>query len=115
VSDQVDEDRTWSRLQRNLVIGAGIGAVVGIVLGLIVGSIVFDRAGPIAASALAGAIGIGGLGAFWGLLSGLESPDPGHEPGQVDEPLRDVPELTSEQRSLRRVSDPEARPPGDAG
>ena len=63
----MDEDRSWSRLQRNLVIG--------------------------------------GLGAFWGLLSGLESPDPGNEPGQVDEPLRDVPERTSEERPLRHVSD----------
>jgi hypothetical protein len=109
----VDEDRTWSRLQRNLVIGAGIGAVVGVVLGLIIGSIVFGRPGPIAASALAGTIGIGGLGAFWGLLSGLESPDPGREPGQVDEPLRDVPGLTSEERPLRQVSDPKRRPSND--
>jgi len=109
----VDEDRTWSRLQRNLVIGAGIGAVAGVVLGLIIGSIVFGRPGPIAASALAGAIGLGGLGAFWGLLSGLESPDPGHEPGQVDEPLRDVPDLTSEERPLRQVSDPKGRPSND--
>ena len=109
----MDEDRTWSRLQRNLVIGAGIGAVVGVVLGLIIGSIVFGQPGPIAASALAGAIGIGGLGAFWGLLSGLESPDPGHEPGEVDEPLRDVPDLTSEERPLRQTSDPKGRPSND--
>jgi len=108
----MDEDRTWSRLQRNLVIGAGVGATIGIVLGLILGAIVFSRQGAIAASALAGAIGIGGLGAFWGLLSGLESPDPGNEPGQVDEPLRDVPELTGEERP-RHVYDPVGR--GDDG
>ncbi len=106
---KMDEDHTWSRLQRNLVIGAGVGATIGIVLGLTIGAIVFSRPGAIAASALAGAIGIGGLGAFWGLLSGLESPDPGNEPGQVDEPLRDVPELTSEERPLRHVSDPLGR------
>jgi hypothetical protein len=57
----MDEDRTWSRLQRNLVIGAGVGATIGIVLGLILGAIVFSRQGAIAASALAGAIGIGGV------------------------------------------------------
>lgn len=103
----MDEDRTWSRLQRNLVVGAAIGGTIGIVLGLVIGAIVFSRPGAIAASALAGAIGIGGIGAFWGLLSGLESPDPGEEPGQVDEPLRDVPEMTSEQQPLRHVtSDP---------
>jgi hypothetical protein len=105
----VDEDRTWSRIQRNLLIGAGVGAAMGVVLGLIIGAIVFSRAGAIGAAALAGAIGIGGLGAFWGLLSGLESPDPGNEPGQVDEPLRDVPDLTSEERPLRHVSDPPRR------
>ena len=107
----MDEDRTWSRLQRNLVVGAAVGAAIGIALGLIIGAIVFSRAGAIAASALAGAIGIGGIGAFWGLLSGLESPDPGNEPGQVDEPLRDVPELTREQQPLRHVpSDQQGRP-----
>ena len=106
-----DEDRTWSRLQRNLVIGALIGATVGVVVGLIIGVIVFQRPGAIAASALAGAIGIGGIGAFWGLLSGLESPDPGHEPGQAENPIRDVPDMTSEERPLRHVSsDPDARP-----
>jgi len=63
-----DEDRTWSRLQRNLVIGAAVGATAGIVVGVIIGAIVFSRSGAIAASALAGAIGIGGIGAFWGLL-----------------------------------------------
>ena len=105
----MDEDRTWSQVQRNLVIGAGVGATIGIVLGLIIGAIVLSRPGAVAASALAGAIGIGGLGAFWGLLSGLESPDPGNDPGQVDESFRDVLELTSEERPLRHVSDPLGR------
>jgi hypothetical protein len=100
-----DEDRTWSRLQRNVVIGAGAGAVIGILIGLIVGAVAFQRTGAIAASALAGAIGLGALGAFWGVLGSLESPDPGNEPGEVDEPVRDVPELTSEQQPLRATSD----------
>jgi hypothetical protein len=104
-----DEDRTWSRLQRNVVIGAGVGAVIGIVIGLIVGAIAFQRTSAIAASALAGAIGLGALGAFWGVLASLESPDPGNEPGQVDEPVRDVPELTGEQHPLRRTSEPPVR------
>jgi hypothetical protein len=105
-----DEDRTWSRLQRNLVIGGIVGGTLGIVVGLVIGAIVFSRAGAIAASALAGAIGIGGIGAFWGLLSGLESPDPGNEPGQVDEPIRDVREMTREERPLRHLStDPDGR------
>jgi hypothetical protein len=31
----------------------------------------------------------------------------------VDEPLRDVPDLTSEERPLRQVSDPKGRPSND--
>jgi hypothetical protein len=104
-----DEDRTWSRVQRNAVIGAAVGAIVGGVIGLIVGVIVFQRSSAVVAAVLAGVIGLGGLGAFWGLLGSLESPDPGNEPGEVDEPLRDVPELTSEQRPLRQTSDPPLR------
>jgi hypothetical protein len=109
MADRNDEDRTWSRLQRNVVIGAGVGAVVGIAVGLIVGAIAFQRSGAIAASALAGAIGLGVLGAFWGVLGSLESPEPGNEPGDVDEPLRDVHELTGEQRPLRQTSEPPSR------
>jgi hypothetical protein len=104
-----DEDRTWSRVQRNAVIGGAVGAAIGLVIGLIAGVIVFQRPGAIAASALAGVIGLGILGGFWGLLGSLESPDPGNEPGEVDEPLRDVPELTREQRPLRQTSDPPLR------
>jgi hypothetical protein len=101
-----DEDRTWSRVQRNAVIGGAVGAGIGLVIGLIVGVIAFQRPGAIGASALAGVIGLGVLGAFWGLLGSLESPDPGNEPGEVDEPIRDVPELTREQHPLRQASDP---------
>jgi hypothetical protein len=109
----MDEDRTWSRLQRNVVIGAAVGAAIGGIVGLIVGAIAFQRPGAVAASALAGVIGIGGLGAFWGVLGSLESPDPGDEPGQVDEPVVDVSELTREERPLRHTSDQRSR--DDAG
>jgi hypothetical protein len=101
-----DEDRTWSRVQRNAVIGGAVGALIGGIVGLVVGLIAFQRPGAIVASVLAGAIGLGVLGAFWGLLGSLESPDPGNEPGEVDEPIRDVPELTHEQQPLRQTSDP---------
>jgi len=49
---------------------------------------------------LAGVIGLGGLGAFWGVLSGLESPDPGREPGDTERPL-DVAELVTEEHDHR--------------
>ncbi|HJX08014.1 MAG TPA: hypothetical protein VJ736_08085 [Actinomycetota bacterium] len=100
----MDEDHTWSRVQHNVLIGAAVGVAIGVVVGVIVGAIAFSRPGAIAASALAGGIGIGVLATFWGLLSGLESPDPGNEPGQVDQPLRDVGELTGEQQPLRHAS-----------
>ena len=94
------DDRAWGRIQSRLLKGLLIGGVAGAVIGLIIGLIVFQRLGAIAAAALAGAIGLGGLGAFWGVLAGLESPDPGHEPAEVERPL-EVPELTSEERNRR--------------
>src|SRR4051794_41215226 len=99
-----DEDRAWSRLQRNLVIGAAVGAIVGVVVGLIIGAIVFQRPGAIAASAIAGAIGIGGIGAVLGLLSALQSPDPGDEPRQGGKPRKDAPQLTPAEKPLPPVS-----------
>ena len=92
------EERTWGRIQGGLLKGMLLGGVVGAVLGLILGAIVFHSPGAIGAAMLAGVIGLGGLGAFWGVLSGLESPDPGQEPGQVERPLN-ISELTSEEHS----------------
>jgi hypothetical protein len=92
------DDRAWGRIQGGLLKGMLIGAIAGAVLGLILGAIVFHGFGAIAGAVVAGVIGLGGLGAFWGVLSGLESPDPGHEPGEVERPL-EVPELTSEERN----------------
>jgi hypothetical protein len=96
------DDRAWGRIQHGLLMGFAVGAAIGAFLGLLMGAIVFQRAGTIAAAALAGVIGIGGLGAFWGVLAGLESPDPpGEEPGNVDHPVIDIPELTHEERGRR--------------
>jgi len=92
------EERTWGRIQGGLLKGMLIGGVAGAVLGLILGAIVFHGLGAIGAAMIAGVIGLGGLGAFWGVLSGLESPDPGQEPGQVKRPL-EISELTSEEHS----------------
>ncbi len=94
------EDRAWGRIQNGVLKGLLVGGVAGAIVGLIIGAIVFQRLGAIAAAMLAGAIGLGGLGAFWGVLANLESPDPGHEPSEVERPL-EVPELTSEEHNRR--------------
>jgi len=92
------EDRAWGRIQGGLLKGMMIGGIAGALLGLILGAIVFHSFGAIVGAVVAGLIGLGGLGAFWGVLSGLESPDPGHEPSEVERPL-DVPDLTTEERN----------------
>jgi hypothetical protein len=94
------DDRAWSRIQGGLLKGLLIGGAIGAILGLIIGAIVFQRFGAILASMLAGVIGLGGLGAFWGVLAGLESPDPGREPGDIEHPL-EISELTTEERDRR--------------
>ncbi len=94
------EDRAWGRIQNGVLKGLLIGGAAGAIVGLIIGAIVFQRIGAIAAATLAGAIGLGGLGAFWGVLANLESPNPGHEPSEVEHPL-EVPELTSEEHDRR--------------
>jgi hypothetical protein len=99
-----NEERAWGRIRGGLLKGLVIGAIAGGLLGAILGAIVFQGPGAILAAALAGAIGFGGLGAFWGVLGGLESPDPGREPGDTERPVADVPELTREERG-RPTSD----------
>jgi hypothetical protein len=94
------DDRAWGRIQDGLVKGLSFGAIGGAIVGLIIGSIVFQGIGAVLTSMLAGVIGLGGLGAFWGVLSGLESPDPGREPGDTERPL-DVAELVTEEHDHR--------------
>lgn len=103
VSDRVSnrtmgtrDDPAWERIRDGLVKGLLFGAVGGAIVGLITGAIVFHSIGAVLTSMLAGVIGLGGLGAFWGVLSGLESSDPGQEPGDIERPLR-VSELMSEE------------------
>ena len=93
------EQRHARRWVSRIAIGGVIGFAVGVVVGAIWGSIAY-RAGSFAMWAVvaACAIFLGIFGAFVGGLAGLESPDPGHEPSQVDEPLREPGELTGPER-----------------
>jgi hypothetical protein len=88
--DEARGRRHEARLSTRLLLGALIGAALGALIGVVVGSFAFRSTGPLVACVLAGTIGLGGLGAFWGGMAGLESPDPGEEPFQSDHPLREL-------------------------
>jgi hypothetical protein len=99
MGDAGRERRHARRWLTRIGLGAAIGGSLGLVLGLIWGSVAY-RAGSLAMWAVvaACAIFLGILGAFVGGLSGLESPDPGNEPSQVDEPLEEPRDLTGRER-----------------
>ena len=99
------EARSERRIGTGVFLGVVIGIAVGAAVGAIIGAVVWQRLGPILASALFGAIGLGMLGAFVGGMANLESPEPGMEPSEREHPLEE-PELTSEERPLRRVDGP---------
>jgi hypothetical protein len=67
------------RSRRFLWIGALVGAVAGALVGGIAGVIAFESARALWASILAGAVFVGGVGAFVSTLSSLEPPRPGRE------------------------------------
>jgi hypothetical protein len=67
------------RSRRALWIGGAVATVVGAIIGYVIGAIAFNGAGPILGSTLAGAIFVGGLGAYLATLSSLEPPKPGRE------------------------------------
>jgi hypothetical protein len=67
------------RAGRHLWLGAVVGIVAGALIGWLIGSIAFEGARAIWGSVVAGAIFIGGVGAFIGGISSLEPPRPGRE------------------------------------
>lgn len=83
--------RFGERLRGRLMVGAVVGAAIGALVGGVIGATTFGRIGPTIALALGGVIAIGGLGAFWGGMAALESPDPTVEPSQTEEPLEEPP------------------------
>jgi hypothetical protein len=99
MSDASRERRHARRWVTRTGLGAAIGGSIGLVVGLIWGSIAY-RVGSLAMWAVVAscAIFLGILGAFVGGMSGLESPDPGREPSQVDEPLGEPGDLTGPER-----------------
>jgi hypothetical protein len=81
------EARHGARLRTRLVLGGLAGCLLGAIVGFVVGIGAFSSPAAIFGSLLAGVIGLGGIGAFWGGMSALESPDPTREPLQSEEPL----------------------------
>jgi len=96
------EDRLWSRVGRNVLLGAVFGGLIGGALGALLGAVAFERVTATLVAAAVGALAIGLVGMFAGSLAGLESPAPGQEPSSVDRPVGDVPELASEQHPPER-------------
>ena len=84
------------RSGRSIALGAVVGATTGVVLGGGLG-FVFLEGVAVWAVALAAVIAGMILGAFWGGMASLESPDPGAEPSETAHPFRDVPSLTHEE------------------
>ncbi len=105
-SDLQRRDRTHERrwLYR-LGIGAGLGAILGAMMGTTWGLMVY-RPGSLAmwGVLLASTMFLSGVGALAGGMSGLESPDPGKEPSQYDDPVR-------EPSGLTRVEEPSEESP----
>jgi len=90
--DERDLERRFERRAgRRLVVSAIAGIALGAVAGLLVGMAFFRAwSGADIAMALGGAILFGGIGAVWGGLAGLEPADPGREPLERAEPMRDA-------------------------
>lgn len=91
-----------SRVVTRLTVGAALGSAAGALAGLVVGLIVTQTTGPLVTCILVGLIGLGGLGALWGRMAGLESPGPSEEPMQTEHSLAE-PAATREQRSPHRA------------
>jgi hypothetical protein len=92
------EDRFERRWRRGIATGAGVGLAVGLLVGLTIGGLWAN--GTAFWMALVGCTIAGlGIGAFIGGLSRLESPQPGAEPSQVARPVRDQPDLTTDEHT----------------
>jgi hypothetical protein len=104
------EERFTGRLWRGLTAGFAIGGLLGGGLGALIGVIAFEPGSAAMWALLIGGFVAGALlGGFEGGLSRLESPEPGREPTQVEHPVRDVHELTSEEGDPPEAADEASR------
>jgi hypothetical protein len=84
-----DRQRIAERGRHGIIAGLLVGGVLGALVGAVIGSVGF-HAGSTAmwAAVLGGFIFGAGVGTFAGGLSRLDSPPPGREPAEAEEPLR---------------------------
>jgi hypothetical protein len=101
------ERRHVRRWMSRTAIGGLCGAAFGALSGGVIGSIPY-RAGSLAMwlAVIAAAIFFGAVGALVGGMSSLESPDPGTEPSQFDDPVREPGGLTQTEEPPRRSERP---------
>jgi len=105
-----DED-FGRRAGRHLWLGAVAGIVAGALVGWLIGSIAFESARGIWGSVIAGAIFIGGVGAFIAGISSLEPPRPGRELSSSDaDPVSNAAPKDSEDSDSLVVEEPLDRP-----
>jgi hypothetical protein len=94
VAREKRERRLTSRWASRVLIGGAVGAIVGALLGLVVGMVWDTLPNATVATVIAGAIFGMAVGAIPSGMSALESPDPGNEPSEVENPVMDRPEPT---------------------
>jgi hypothetical protein len=99
--ETTEQERIHKRIGSRLVLGGVIGLVCGLALGALLGVWWFQRAGAVAASAIAGGIFGFAVGMLTAGYSSLESPDPGNEPSDTERPLADRPDATREEHDRR--------------
>ena len=81
--------RLRKRLGMRLPLGGLIGATIGAVIGVALGYVMFDRAGAILTAILGSALFGFAVGMLVAGYSSLESPDPGTEPSDTVDPVKD--------------------------
>ena len=104
--DQRRDSRLTGRVWRRLLVGAAIGLLTGAAVGFVIA--LFFGAGPIALWVGIGATAFFGgcIGGIVGTMSSLESPDPGREPSQFDEPVSEPDTLTRPETNEAVQRDP---------
>ena len=101
------------RAGRRLWLGAVAGIVAGALVGWLIGSIAFEGARATWGSVVAGAIFIGGVGAFIAGISSLEPPRPGRElSSSAADPLSNAGPKGSDDADALVVEEPLDRPQG---
>ena len=103
------------RAGRRLWLGAVAGIAAGALVGWLIGTIAFEGARAIWGAVVAGAIFVGGVGAFIAGISSLEPPRPGRELSSgAAAPVSNATPKGSDEADTLVVEEPLDRPQGPA-